>query len=220
MVLKRIPKIGERVGDGKPTVLRAEITYSAGSFSTSRTCWVVLTAVGGGAGGGYDGTGGAGGAAAMRVFKLFKGQAFSWVVGAGGGAGSSGQDTVITLPGGSTVVAGRGVFGAGSTAVGGDINRSGGGSNEDGANGGAKGSGGGGYYGGGGAAGFADFGTVFTALNLNGSFGFSYTYGKGGNASDHGDGTSGLIPGAGGGASPSSPGNGCYGEVRYIALAV
>ncbi len=218
MAVKRIPALGlASRGRGKPSILGAYIKTAAGSYTATKTCWIVLTATGGGSGGQTGaGTGGTGGAAAMKTFRLFKDQSFSWVIGAGGGADSDGGDTKVTLPGGFVVTAGKGVFNGGSMATGGDINRSGGGAGQAGQFGGNGGSGGGGYQGGGGAAGFKDFGDLFAITQGSGA----NTFGNGGGASDHGAGVSGFAPGGGGGSSSEvgGAGGGAAGEVRFVTI--
>ena len=90
-----------------------------------------VTCIGGGGGaGGANSGGGGGGAGCIKVFAVTPGASYTYFVGAGGSAGTNGQDTTFSGTGVS-MTAGKGFAGAyvnggaGGTATGGDLNISG-----------------------------------------------------------------------------------------------
>lgn len=189
-------------------LLRApQVLTSGTSYTTPADCnSIYVEAVGGGGGGGgatnaqAAGGGGGAGAYCAKHFSVSPSTAYSYVIGAGGSAGSTGGNTTFTV-GGTTITAGGGTGGSGSsatsaqgtlggaggTATNGDLNTSGSGggtgvcattSNPVG------GAGGNSFFGGGGRGG----GTIGSAGSTGGGGG-----GGTGNSGTGGAGGSGLI---------------------------
>lgn len=198
----------------------SSLTPGAGSFTATTRCEVEAGINGaGGSGSDLSAAAGDGGGAAYKRFKMSRGQTFSWVVGSGGAAplnsdGSTGGDTILTLPNGEVILATGGGGGGGppGVGIGGDINRTGGsggssgGAGASGEQGGLGSAGGAGNSGGGGAAGFNDFAPLFRA----GSGGVGAT-------------TTGVDPGGGGGGSTGgggTSGRGGHGGIYFIVSSI
>jgi hypothetical protein len=182
-------------------------TVPAGVTSLKIEAW------GGGAGG--DGTankaGGGGAFAGYNATTVTAGTSYSVIVGGGGSAGNSGQDSSF----GSLVLAKGGIVGTGgqATASTGGIKSSGGNGGPSGGNGGA---------GGGGAGGNPNSGSIGigSSGNTGGSGGAGGTTGGGtggAGGNNNSNGNAGAVPGGGGGERGNSGSNsGAGGNGRVI----
>lgn len=216
-----------------------QLDAGAGEIVAPQNCDALVYAWGAGASGGSDSgsvASGAGtGAAAFRRFRMIKGQALTYSVGAGGvgvaaiSDGNPGGDTTVSV-GGVTMTAGGGLpgLGTGSTprpggqggrvtnaqiarnGANGGIGQSGTGTAGDvgefgGGTGGAQDSGRGG---GAAAPGFSDISSVAPFLG-----------GSGSNANASGNSAAGSAPGGGSGGTSNTSGNGAPGRVIVMLLA-